>query len=99
MPTALVIGGRRGIGAAVVEALAEAGFDVVALDPATGAMRAVVGGRRIERKGFNRALRAKRKLMNVSISCDHRVVDGWDAASFVQALKRLIETPVLLLAD
>jgi 2-oxoisovalerate dehydrogenase E2 component (dihydrolipoyl transacylase) len=42
---------------------------------------------------------AKRKLMNVSISCDHRVVDGWDAASFVQALKRLIENPVLLLAD
>jgi len=42
---------------------------------------------------------AKRKLMNISISCDHRVVDGWDAASFVQALKRLIETPVMLLAD
>ncbi|MFZ3482672.1 dihydrolipoamide acetyltransferase family protein [Sphingomonas sp. 3-13AW] len=39
------------------------------------------------------------KLMNVSISCDHRVVDGWDAASFVQALKRLLETPVLLFAD
>ena len=42
---------------------------------------------------------AKRKLMNISISCDHRVVDGWDAASFVQALRRLLETPVLLLAD
>ena len=42
---------------------------------------------------------AKRKLMNISISCDHRVVDGWDAASFIQALKRLIEAPVLLLAD
>jgi len=42
---------------------------------------------------------AKRKLMNISISCDHRVVDGYDAASFVQAIKRLIETPVLLLAD
>lgn len=39
------------------------------------------------------------KLMNLSISCDHRVVDGWDAASFVQALKRLVETPVLLFAD
>ncbi len=39
---------------------------------------------------------AKRKLMNISISCDHRVVDGWDAASYIQALKRLIETPVLL---
>ena len=42
---------------------------------------------------------AKRKLMNLSISCDHRVIDGWDAASFVQALRRLLETPVLLLAD
>lgn len=40
---------------------------------------------------------AKRKLMNLSISCDHRVVDGWDAASFVQALRRLLETPALLL--
>lgn len=41
----------------------------------------------------------KRKLMNISISCDHRVVDGYDAASFIQALKKLIETPVLLLSD
>ena len=39
------------------------------------------------------------KLMNLSISCDHRVVDGWDAASFVQALKKQLETPVLLFAD
>ena len=42
---------------------------------------------------------AKRKLMNISISCDHRVVDGHDAASFVQGIKRLIETPALLLVD
>lgn len=41
----------------------------------------------------------KRKLMNISISCDHRVIDGHDAASFVQALKRLIEAPALLLLD
>ncbi|KQN92776.1 branched-chain alpha-keto acid dehydrogenase subunit E2 [Sphingomonas sp. Leaf231] len=39
------------------------------------------------------------KLMNLSISCDHRVVDGWDAASYVQALKKYLETPVLLFAD
>ena len=39
------------------------------------------------------------KLMNLSISCDHRVVDGWDAASYVQAVKKLLETPVLLFAD
>ena len=47
------------------------------------------GGERIE----------KRKLMNISISCDHRVVDGYDAASFIQEVKTLIETPVLLLSD
>ncbi|WP_394728376.1 dihydrolipoamide acetyltransferase family protein [Altererythrobacter sp. GH1-8] len=41
----------------------------------------------------------KRKLMNISISCDHRVVDGYDAASFIQEMKKLIETPVLLLGD
>lgn len=41
----------------------------------------------------------KRKLMNISISCDHRVVDGWDAASFIQALKRLLETPALILVN
>ena len=40
---------------------------------------------------------ARRKLMNMSISCDHRVVDGWDAASFVQAIRKLLETPALLL--
>ncbi|WP_299323147.1 dihydrolipoamide acetyltransferase family protein [Parasphingopyxis sp.] len=40
-----------------------------------------------------------RKLMNLSISCDHRVVDGYDAASYVQALKHLLETPVLIFAD
>jgi 2-oxoisovalerate dehydrogenase E2 component (dihydrolipoyl transacylase) len=39
------------------------------------------------------------KLMNLSISCDHRVVDGWDAASFVQAVRKYVETPVLLFAD
>jgi 2-oxoisovalerate dehydrogenase E2 component (dihydrolipoyl transacylase) len=48
-----------------------------------------MGGERIE----------KRKLMNISISCDHRVVDGWDAASFVQAVKKLIESPALLLVN
>jgi 2-oxoisovalerate dehydrogenase E2 component (dihydrolipoyl transacylase) len=41
----------------------------------------------------------KRKLMNISISCDHRVVDGYDAASYIQDMKKLIETPVLLLSE
>ena len=39
-----------------------------------------------------------RKRMNLSLSCDHRVVDGWDAASFMQALKAFIENPIRLLS-
>jgi 2-oxoisovalerate dehydrogenase E2 component (dihydrolipoyl transacylase) len=39
-----------------------------------------------------------RKRMNLSLSCDHRVVDGWDAASFMQALKGFIENPLRLLS-
>jgi 2-oxoisovalerate dehydrogenase E2 component (dihydrolipoyl transacylase) len=38
------------------------------------------------------------KMMNLSISCDHRVVDGWDAASFMQELKKVLEAPLRLLA-
>ncbi len=34
-----------------------------------------------------------RKMMNLSSSFDHRVVDGYDAALMVQALKRLLENP------
>jgi 2-oxoisovalerate dehydrogenase E2 component (dihydrolipoyl transacylase) len=39
-----------------------------------------------------------RKRMNLSLSCDHRVVDGWDAASFMQTLKSYIENPLRLLS-
>jgi 2-oxoisovalerate dehydrogenase E2 component (dihydrolipoyl transacylase) len=39
-----------------------------------------------------------RKRMNLSLSCDHRVVDGWDAANFLQALKGVIESPLKLLS-
>ncbi len=40
-----------------------------------------------------------RKMMNLSSSFDHRVVDGWDAAVFVQRLKVLLETPALIFVD
>ena len=39
-----------------------------------------------------------RKRMNLSLCCDHRVVDGWDAANFMQALKGYIENPLRLLS-
>lgn len=40
-----------------------------------------------------------RKMMNLSSSFDHRVVDGWDAAVFVQRIKALLETPALIFVD
>lgn len=61
---------------------------------------AIIGPNKIvERPVFQGDEIVRAKLMNLSISCDHRVVDGWDAASYVQALKKLLETPVLLFAD
>ena len=61
---------------------------------------AIIGPNKIvERPIFDGDEIRRAKLMNLSISCDHRVVDGWDAASYVQALKKLVETPVLLFAD
>jgi 2-oxoisovalerate dehydrogenase E2 component (dihydrolipoyl transacylase) len=61
---------------------------------------AIIGPNKIvERPVFQGDEIVRAKLMNLSISCDHRVVDGWDAASFVQAVKKLVETPVLLFAD
>jgi len=40
-----------------------------------------------------------RDLMNLSITVDHRVVDGYDAARFVAEIKGTLETPGLLFLD
>ena len=37
-----------------------------------------------------------RKMMNLSSSFDHRVIDGWDAARFVQRIKALLEAPAMI---
>jgi 2-oxoisovalerate dehydrogenase E2 component (dihydrolipoyl transacylase) len=42
---------------------------------------------------------APRKMMNLSSSFDHRVIDGWDAATFVQHIKTLLETPALIFVN
>jgi 2-oxoisovalerate dehydrogenase E2 component (dihydrolipoyl transacylase) len=61
---------------------------------------AIIGPNRVvERPVFRDGQVVPAKLMNLSISCDHRVVDGWDAASYVQAIKRLLETPALLFVN
>ena len=61
---------------------------------------AIVGVNRIvERPVFDGPRIVARKLMNLSSSFDHRVVDGMDAARFIQAVRALLEAPALLLTD
>ncbi|MDZ7590174.1 MAG: dihydrolipoamide acetyltransferase family protein [Rubrivivax sp.] len=58
---------------------------------------AIVGVNRIvERPVMRGGAVVARRMMNLSSSFDHRVVDGIDAARFVQALRTLLETPALL---
>ena len=40
-----------------------------------------------------------RTMMNLSSSFDHRIVDGFDAASFIQKVKSLLEHPATLFID
>jgi len=40
-----------------------------------------------------------RKMMNISSSFDHRVVDGYDAALFIQRIKAMLEHPATLFMD
>jgi len=42
---------------------------------------------------------AVRKMMNLSSSFDHRVVDGYDAAEFIQRVKAMLEHPATLFMD
>lgn len=60
----------------------------------------IVGVNRIvERPMFRAGAVVARKLMNLSSSFDHRVIDGMDAAEFIQAVRALLEQPALLFVE
>ncbi|MEL6690060.1 MAG: dihydrolipoamide acetyltransferase family protein [Pseudomonadota bacterium] len=40
-----------------------------------------------------------KRMMNLSASFDHRIIDGYDAAIFVQKIKQLLETPALMFVE
>ncbi|HJQ56582.1 MAG TPA: 2-oxo acid dehydrogenase subunit E2, partial [Vineibacter sp.] len=40
-----------------------------------------------------------RTMMNLSSSFDHRIVDGYDAARFIQRLKALLEAPATIFIE
>lgn len=61
---------------------------------------AILGVNRIAVRPFWDGSRfVPRRMMNLSASFDHRVVDGWDAARFVQRIKGLLETPALIFME
>ncbi|SMG22664.1 dihydrolipoamide acetyltransferase family protein [Paracoccus sp. J56] len=61
---------------------------------------AIVGVNRLAVRPFwNGTAFEPRKMMNLSCSFDHRVIDGWDAAVFVARLKELLETPALIFVE
>ena len=58
---------------------------------------AIVGVNKMQTKPvWNGSAFVPRPVMNLSASFDHRVIDGWDAAVFVQRIKQLLEAPALL---
>jgi 2-oxoisovalerate dehydrogenase E2 component (dihydrolipoyl transacylase) len=62
---------------------------------------AIIGVNRIAERpvvlpGLHGGQIAIRKMMNLSSSFDHRIVDGWEAASFIQNIKHQLEHPAML---
>ena len=58
---------------------------------------AIVGVNKIQiRPMWDGSQFVPRKMMNLSSSFDHRVIDGWDAAVFVQRIKSLLESPAMI---
>ena len=61
---------------------------------------AVVGVNRIaERPVVRGGQVVVRSMMNLSSSFDHRVIDGWNAAAFIQKVKALLEQPAALFVE
>ena len=61
---------------------------------------AIVGVNRIDERPVVRGGQVTvRKMMNLSSSFDHRIVDGWEAASFIAKLKAYLEQPATLFID
>ena len=70
-------------------------FDAI-LPPGTGAILAV--GASIPSVVANDdGMIGVKKMMRVNITCDHRIIYGAHAAEFLQDLKKVIESPAILL--
>jgi pyruvate dehydrogenase E2 component (dihydrolipoamide acetyltransferase) len=60
----------------------------------------IIGVHKIEeRPAVRNGQIVARWLMNLSISLDHRLVDGWDGAMFLQDVKALLEDPTTMFME
>jgi len=58
---------------------------------------AIFGPNKIRKKLFlEEGEISERLVMNFSVSCDHRVIDGYDAAKMMQDMKRTLEDPLFM---
>ncbi|MGQ0528212.1 MAG: dihydrolipoamide acetyltransferase family protein [Panacagrimonas sp.] len=61
---------------------------------------AIIGvNKMVERAVVKNGQMVVRTMMNLSSSFDHRIVDGFDAASFIQNVKTLLEHPATLFME
>ena len=61
---------------------------------------AIIGvNKMVERPMIRHGLVVARKMMNLSSSFDHRVVDGMDAAEFIQTVRGYLECPATLFVE
>jgi 2-oxoisovalerate dehydrogenase E2 component (dihydrolipoyl transacylase) len=96
-------------GKATREELAGSTLTITSLGPLGGIVTtpvinhpevAIVGVNRIvERPVIRNGAVVARQLMNLSSSFDHRVIDGMDAARFIQAVRSLLESPAMLFVE
>ncbi|HEV2185604.1 MAG TPA: dihydrolipoamide acetyltransferase family protein [Stellaceae bacterium] len=96
-------------GKATREELTGSTITITSLGPLGGLMAtpvinhpevAIIGVNRIvERPVVKAGQIVVRKVMNISSSFDHRIVDGWEAASFIAKIKGYLEQPATLFLD
>lgn len=103
------VSGAAKSGKAVREELSGSTITITSLGPLGGVTHtpvinhpevAIVGpNKMIDRPVVQHGVVVVRKMMNISSSFDHRIVDGYDAAEFIQRIKGLLEHPATLFMD
>jgi 2-oxoisovalerate dehydrogenase E2 component (dihydrolipoyl transacylase) len=103
------VSGAAKSGKAAREELSGSTITITSLGPLGGVVHtpvinhpevAIVGPNKIiDRPVVRGGVITVRKMMNLSSSFDHRIVDGYDAAEFIQKIKGLLEHPATLFME